>query len=257
MTTRSRQAVSDTFFWIVFYGLVVLSWLILIAMAIDEFSSLSTLIDTICVSTSEATVWELMAMWGLMMLAMMLPTFRVHAQVHQNIRYKNQWPSHTLVLVLGFLLIWSMLVPMGAFSQKLLLNSGLIDPWGRTSSLVGNGFIVLLAGAYQFSRLKRACMTQCASPMHYFFKYWRDHHLGALQMGMHLGVLCVGCCWALMALAFVGGTMNVVWMAALTGLMIIDKQQYFHKQFSQFVGWTLMFAGGLILLIALTLEVIV
>ena len=93
--------------------------------------------------------------------------------------------------------------------------------------------------------------------MHYFFKYWRDHHLGALQMGMHLGALCVGCCWALMALAFVGGTMNVVWMAALTGLMIFDKQQYFYQQSSQFVGWTLIFAGGLILVIAFTLEVIV
>ena len=257
MTTLPRQAGSDTFFWMVFYGLIALSWLILVVMAVDEFSSISTLIDAICVSTTQATVWELMGMWGLMMLAMMLPTFRAHARVHQDIRCKNQWPSHTLLLVLGFLLIWSVLVPMGALSQKLLLNGGLVDPSGRTTSLLGNGLILLFVGAYQFSNLKRACMTQCASPMHYFFKYWRDHHLGALQMGMHLGVLCVGCCWALMALAFVGGTMNVLWMAALTGLMILDKQQYLHQKFSQFVGWTLIFAGGLILIIAFTLEVIV
>jgi predicted metal-binding membrane protein len=257
MTTLSRQAVSDIYFWVVFYGLIALSWLTLLVMAIDEFSSISTLIDAICVSTTEATVWELMAMWGLMMLAMMLPTFRAHARVHQDIHCKHQWPSHTLLLVLGFLLIWSIFVPMGAFAQTLLLNGGLVDPSGRTTSLVGNGLILLLAGAYQFSKLKRACMNQCASPMHYFFKYWRDHHLGALQMGMHLGALCVGCCWALMALAFVGGTMNIVWMAALTGLMIFDKQQYFHQQFSQSVGWTLIFAGGLILLIAFILEVTV
>ena len=256
MTILSRQSVSDTFFWIVFYGLIAVSWLILVAMAIDDFSSISTLIDAICVSTTQATVGELIGMWGLMMLAMMLPTFRAHARVHQDIRCKNQWPSHTLVLMLGFLLIWSMLVPIGALSQKLFLNSGLVDPTGRTTSLVGNGLILLLAGGYQFSKLKRACMVQCASPMHYFFKYWRDHHLGALQMGMHLGALCVGCCWALMAIAFVGGTMNVVWMAALTGSMIFDKQQYFHQQFSQFVGWTLIFAGGLTLLIAFTLEVV-
>lgn len=257
MTTIFRQSVSDTFFWATFYGLIVLSWLVLFVMAIDEFSSISTLVDAICVSTTEASLSELMGMWGLMMLAMMLPTFRAHARVHHDIHSKNKWPSHTLVLVLGFLLIWSILVPVGAFSQKLLSNSGLVDPSGRTTSLVGNGLILLLVGAYQFSKLKQACMTQCASPMHYFFKYWRDHHVGALQMGIHLGALCVGCCWALMSLAFVGGTMNVVWMAALTGLMIFDKQQYFHHQFSHFVGWTLIVASGLILLFAFILEVVV
>ena len=76
-------------------------------------------------------------------------------------------------------------------------------------------------------------------------------------MGVHLGALCIGCCWALMALAFVGGTMNVFWMAILTGLMIFDKQNYFHQQWSTSVGWTLIVTGMLVLFIALTLEVIV
>lgn len=257
MITATRQLSADTLFWVVFYALIGFSWLVLFAMALDDFSSVSTLIDALCVSTAEASVWELMGMWGLMMLAMMLPTFRAHAKVHQEIRHKSKWPSHTLVLVLGFVLIWSMLVPVGALLQKLLLSSALIDPTGRVTSLVGNGLVLMLAGAYQFSALKRACMTQCASPMHYFFQYWRDHHSGALRMGLHLGILCVGCCWTLMALAFVGGTMNILWMAVLTGLMLFDKQYYFNQQLSQFVGRALILSGALVLLVAFTLEVVV
>ena len=72
MTILSRQSVSDTFFWIVFYGLIAVSWLILVAMAIDDFSSISTLIDAICVSTTQATVGELIGMWGLMMLPLII-----------------------------------------------------------------------------------------------------------------------------------------------------------------------------------------
>ena len=257
MKTLSEYSWSDSLFWGVFYGLVGLSWLILIASELDGLSSFSTLIDSICVSAAEASLGDLMVMWGLMVLAMMLPTFHAHARVHQDIRSKELWPSHTLVLVLGFLLIWSILVVVGAVFQRALAANDLIDSSGRQTSLVGSALVLLFAGAYQFSSLKRACMTQCASPMHYFFKYWRDHHVGALQMGVHLGALCIGCCWALMALAFVGGTMNVFWMAILTGLMIFDKQHYFHQQWSTSVGWTLIVTGVLVLFIALTLEVIV
>ena len=257
MKTLSEFSWSDSLFWIVFYGLVGLSWLILIANGMDGLSSFSTLIDSICVSAAEASLRELAVMWGLMVLAMMLPTFHAHARIHQDIRSKESWPSHTFVLVLGFLLIWSILVVIGAFSQHALAANDLIDSSGRQTSLVGSALVLLFAGAYQFSSLKRACMTQCASPMHYFFKYWRDHHIGALQMGVHLGALCIGCCWALMALAFVGGTMNVFWMAILTGLMIFDKQHYFNQQWSTSVGWTLIVTGALVFVIALIFEVIV
>ena len=107
MKTLSEYSWSDSLFWSVFYGLVGLSWLILIASELDGLSSFSTLIDSICVSAAEASLGELMVMWGLMVLAMMLPTFHAHARVHQDIRSKESWPSHTLILVLGFLLIWS------------------------------------------------------------------------------------------------------------------------------------------------------
>ena len=76
-------------------------------------------------------------------------------------------------------------------------------------------------------------------------------------MGVHLGALCIGCCWALTALAFVGGTMNVFWMAVLARLMIFDKRHYFHQQWSTSVGWTLIVTGALVFVIALTFEVIV
>ena len=124
-------------------------------------------------------------------------TFHAHARIHQDIRSKESLPSHTFVLVFGFLLIWSILVVIGAVAQKALVTNDLIDQSGRHTSLVGSALVLLFAGAYQFSSLKRACMTQCASPMHYFLNIGvtiiSEHskwvsHLGAPVYRLLLGI---------------------------------------------------------------------
>ena len=84
-----RDLDTELGFWAFFYGLIGLSWLLLIAMAVEDFSSVSTLVEALCVSTQTTSAWELTGMWGLMMLAMMLPTFRAHAAVHADIRRKS------------------------------------------------------------------------------------------------------------------------------------------------------------------------
>lgn len=247
---------SEWLFWFLFYGIITASWVLLILIAVNNVSPTIAFIEAICASSGAVTDGELMGMWTLMLGAMMLPTFRAHVTVHQDIRRNDCYPSHSFMLVLGFLSVWMLFVPLGAFSQKAFFDLGFLDSSGRNASLAGNGIFLIVAGVYQFSELKRACMTRCASPMHYFFQNWRDHHIGALRMGLHLGLLCVGCCWALMALAFVGGTMNVLWMAMLTALMIFDKQQFFNEDRLNIVGWTLLGSGLLVLLIAIILEVI-
>jgi predicted metal-binding membrane protein len=85
------------------------------------------------------------------------------------------------------------------------------------------GGILIAAGLFQFSKLKEACLSQCRSPVTYFMLEWREGNTGALRMGLKHGVHCVGCCWVLMALLFVAGVMNLLWMALITVFVLIEK----------------------------------
>ena len=105
------------------------------------------------------------------------------------------------------------------------------------------GAILLLAGAYQLTPLKQACLTQCRNPMAFFFAQWREGATGALAMGARHGVICVGCCWALMALMFVFGAMNLLWMAALGVVMLLEKAAPRADVAGRWLGLVLIAAG--------------
>jgi len=85
------------------------------------------------------------------------------------------------------------------------------------------GAILIAAGAYQLTPWKGKCLSHCRSPLGFLMTNWRDGKLGAFQMGIHHGAFCLGCCWALMCVLFVVGVMNLVWVAALTGFVLIEK----------------------------------
>src|ERR1700680_4732665 len=85
------------------------------------------------------------------------------------------------------------------------------------------GVILLAAGAYQLTPWKGACLTHCRSPLGFLMTNWRDGKLGAVQMGVSHGAYCLGCCWALMCVLFAVGVMNLVWVAALSGLVLLEK----------------------------------
>ena len=109
----------------------------------------------------------------------------------------------------------------------------------------------------QFTKIKNACLTVCSSPMHFFLSYWKEGYTGSFRMGVHLGTVCVTCCWALMLLAFVGGAMNMLWMAGLTSIMIIEKQGHLSEKFSGLVGTTLIGAASITLVLSIFLEVMI
>jgi predicted metal-binding membrane protein len=88
---------------------------------------------------------------------------------------------------------------------------------------VFNGVLLLLVGVTQFSPLKHVCLRACRSPLGFLISDWRGGHWGAWQMGIRHGLYCLGCCWAMMALLFVGGVMNILWIAALAGLVAAEK----------------------------------
>ena len=164
------------------------------------------------------------AMWWVMMIAMMLPSaapmILLFARVH---RHSGDSPPTTPFLA-GYLVIWLAFALAAAALHGLLEQNGLVSaaamalPGGWLSAAV-----LIAAGLYQLTALKDACLSTCRSPSDFLTRHYRPGAWGALRMGFVHGAYCVGCCWMLMALLFVGGVMNLVWIAALTLLVAIEK----------------------------------
>jgi len=168
-----------------------------------------------------------LGMWMVMALAMMLPTALPMITAFDDIqlaaREKGLVDVPTWVFTAGYLVIWGVLAIVATVLQGGLIMAFGEEPVFATTMPFIGGVLLVLAGLYQWSALKAACLSQCRSPMRFFMTHWRDGGAGAFAMGLRHGVFCVGCCWALMALMFVGGTMNLVWMALLTIVMLLEK----------------------------------
>jgi predicted metal-binding membrane protein len=163
----------------------------------------------------------LVLMWWLMMLAMMLPSAAPAVMLYGRLRHvrggdgaiANSW-----VFLGGYLAIWLLFSIVAAVLQQLVT--------GPAMMLEGPGIasaMLIAAGLYQLSPLKSACLRQCRAPAQFISRYWRPGIAGAVRLGMLHGAYCVGCCWMLMALLFVGGVMNFAWIAALTLIVGAEK----------------------------------
>jgi predicted metal-binding membrane protein len=119
---------------------------------------------------------------------------------------------------------------------------------GAARSVFLAAALLVLAGLYQFSRAKAICHGVCHAPAAYFFGHWRPGPLGGARRGVGLGVYCVGCCWAIMALGFVGGAMNLWWMGLATAFMVIEKLPQVARHVTRPGGAALILAGGLVAL---------
>ena len=105
------------------------------------------------------------------------------------------------------------------------------------------GVLLLAAGGYQLTPLKQACLTKCRNPLAFYMSHWREGIGGAVRMGLHHGAICIGCCWALMGLMFLTGTMNLAWMAGLGLLMLLEKSAPHAVLFGKLTGLAMMLAG--------------
>ena len=113
----------------------------------------------------------------------------------------------------------------------------------KLTSPAAQGSVLLLAGAFQLTPLKNACLSHCRTPVGFFMSAWRDGRSGALAMGLHHGLFCIGCCWALMALMFVVGSMNLLWIAGLTAFVLLEKLGPFPRLVNRASGLALIAAG--------------
>jgi predicted metal-binding membrane protein len=153
------------------------------------------------------------AMWVLMSAAMMLPTALPAFATHDEIAAAHGTGGGA-ALVAGYGAVWIGFAAVAAALQVALSGLAALDaPW----LAIG---LLLLAGGYQFSSLKAACLSRCRQPLTFFMGHWDD---GPFRMGLRLGATCLGCCWALMALGLIGGAMSLGFMALATASMMAEK----------------------------------
>jgi len=166
-------------------------------------------------------------MWAVMMVAMMTPSAMPMILTFVKIQRQRQPEQASLpgmmVFLLGYLIAWSFFSAAAALVQwglhsATLLSDGMII----VNNLVG-GMILIFAGVYQFTPLKNMCLSHCRTPLGFLMNEWRDGASGALRMGVRHGFYCIGCCWLLMGILFVAGVMNLLWVAVIAGIVILEK----------------------------------
>jgi predicted metal-binding membrane protein len=213
--------------WVTFYATILAAWLALYAMTVaaDLPAGLGREFWlALCSGAAPSSFAPLAAMWGLMAAAMMLPTFAPALRTYLDFGASGAADGPgAAALVSGYTAVWACASLAGAALQLRLQSLGLVAPDGSSLSLWLTAGLLALAGLYQFSAIKAACLTRCRQPLTFFLERWRPGPARALRMGAELGIVCLGCCWALMALAFVGGTMNLLWMGAATLFMAMEK----------------------------------
>lgn len=167
-------------------------------------------------------------MWWVMMIAMMTPsaapTLLLYTALKRHGSERAAATKLSLIFLAGYLLVWGGFSLLAALAQWVTESFGLVNgPMMTLASRPAAGVVLVLAGLFQFSALKTACLKQCSSPAEFLTRHRRTGSGGALAMGMHHGVFCFGCCWALMALLFVGGIMNLYWIVGLALYVLAEK----------------------------------
>ncbi len=168
-----------------------------------------------------------LAMWGAMTLAMMLPSaapmILTYAEIADTAARKGERIVSPFVLAAGYTLVWLGFAAAATLAQFAMTRAALIDSGMASASGLFSGAIFIGAGVYQFSALKHACLTQCRQPFPFFFANWATTPRGVFRLGAKQGLYCLGCCWAMMLVMFAVGVMNVIWMAGLGVLMTLEK----------------------------------
>jgi len=175
-------------------------------------------------------VWDftmLFIMWVTMMIAMMtpsiLPMVSMFTNLNRSRRVRKQSYTPTFIFVAGYLVAWTGFSVLATIAQWPLHTAGLLNPMMDSRSYLMSGVVLIVAGIYQWTPLKDACLTSCRSPLGFLLTQWREGAVGALVMGIRHGIYCVGCCWALMLVLFAVGVMNMLWVLLVTAFVVLEK----------------------------------
>lgn len=193
----------------------------------------------------------LFVMWAVMMVAMMVPSAAPMVLAFLGVNQRRQAADRPFVpvgiFVAGYLAVWTAYSAVATLAQWGLHQAALLSPAMIATSPFLNGSLLIAAGIFQWTPLKRMCLNGCRSPLSFLMSEWRDGWAGAFIMGLRHGSYCVGCCWILMALLFVAGVMNLLWVAVIALFVMAEKTLPRGELLGRVTGMALVAAGvGLI-----------
>lgn len=199
------------------------------------------------------TQWDLghllllFAMWAVMMIGMMLPTaapaLLIYGFVVRRSPAAPRATTHIHAFAAGYVVVWTLFSLVATVLQRVFAQTLLLSPMMESQDRIFGAAILLLAGAYQFSPWKNACLAACRAPAEFLTRHWRPGVKGGFRLGVINGLYCLGCCWAMMLLLFVGGVMNLWWIAGLTVLVLVEKVAPFGVHSGRISGGVMMAAG--------------
>ena len=228
---------------IVLLAAMLLGWVFLIWAVLDMTHPLTQLMMPLDPVWSLGNIVAVFVMWSAMMIAMMLPAAAPMVLTFIALcRHKRQ-AGRAWIFVAAYLAIWAAFSAGATALHWGLQTTNLITPMMASNSIWLTGILLVVAGAVQFTRLKEVCLQHCRTPMGFLLTEWRDGAVGAWRMGFKHGLLCLGCCWALMGLLFVAGVMNLAWVAALTAAVAIEKLHPAGVRIGKFLGGILIVSG--------------
>ena len=228
--------------------LPLVCWVWVVAMARDMYGPMSGASAWMMTVTWDAPRLVLLwAMWAAMMSGMMLPTITpqlmLYARAVRN-RTDIANPSTRIYsMATGYVLVWALFSVGATLLQRAMSSASQLTMMMEPSSPGAAAALLLIAGVYQLTPLKAACLRGCRSPITALAERWREGAAGAFRMGVDHGLYCLGCCWALMLLLFAGGVMNLVVILSLTAWVAIEKLAPFGRQSARAGGVLLLTAG--------------
>lgn len=227
-----------------------LAWLYLLYLDVGMSGGM----DSMAAYMPMTSAWSLgdsvsmFLMWAVMMMAMMLPSVSPMVMLYaRTVRYRaarGGAAQPVALFVIGYVVAWIGFSLLATVANWGLHRAGVLTSAMGSSSAGIGGALLILAGLYQWTPLKDACLIRCRSPIGFLADHWREGRTGAIAMGVHHGAYCVGCCWLLMTLLFVLGVMNLVWIALLTAFVLLEKVGPRGPYVSRAAGAGLIVWGG-------------
>jgi predicted metal-binding membrane protein len=198
------------------------------------------------------------AMWTVMMVGMMTPSaapvILMYARVGRQTEAQGGPLAATVWFASGYFLVWAAFSLLATLVQWALERTALLDSAMASTSNVLGGLVFVAVGSYQWTRLKDICLAECQRPFAFLIRHggFRRDMTGCVMLGLRHGAYCVGCCWALMTLLFIGGVMNLLWIVLLALLILLEKVTSFGRQIAFLTGGVFVAAGAWMLLTAIS-----
>ena len=192
-------------------------------------------------------------MWLIMMIAMMLPSTFIFLNIFRMMRSNMKSVSspiiEMLIITLSYFVVWAVFSLIACIFQYFLHNNGVVDMMGTFQNKFIAGILLIGAGLFQFSSLKNACLEKCRNPLSFIMGRKIRGYTDVTYLGLQHGIFCLGCCWLLMLLLFVNGVMNLLWVVAITAIVLIEKMLPFEQLSSRFLGFLLVGWGSYLIII--------